>query len=85
MMAKFCKIFENDKGAQLLVLIQQSTKNHDLAEFQLIFELDDDSQVTLTVMEITWDKAEEALENYGQQQAENVLVNPLEFVKGLLN
>ena len=47
-MSKFCRVFENKNGSQLLLLLGQSDSNPDKAGCSMIFEADG-NQVNITI------------------------------------
>lgn len=81
-MAKFCKIFENEKGNQLLLLVVPSQEETDLSDVEHHFEVDG-ACVKITLGGLDWDKSQSYLDEYPQEKAENILKDPMGFINSL--
>ena len=83
-MAKFCKLFEDDKGEQLLVLLTQSKDNEERADVNLHFELDGAS-ANVGILGGKWEACEQYLENFSKETALEILKDPYGWIQALVS
>lgn len=83
-MAKFCKLFEDKKGEQLLVLLTQSEENDDRADVTLHFDMEG-AAVKVRILGADWDACDKYLENFQKETALVILKDPQEWIESLLN
>lgn len=86
-MAKFAKLFENDKGEQLLLKIknvddEQEEKKEEVA-YGVTFTFEqEEASVDVTISPMAYEKACNLVNNFTQEEADKILVDPFEYFTG---
>lgn len=84
-MAKFAKLLENQAGDQLLICVKNTdngTKETGTNGVEFTFE-QESAFVSVTVSPMTYEKALEYVENFTQEKAEEILVDPFHYFTNL--
>ncbi|MFC4219050.1 hypothetical protein [Flagellimonas marina] len=83
-MSKFCKVIENGNGDQLLLFLTPNDKVDGRADYVMMFGLEDDAIVTLTIGVVDWEAGIDAINKFDHARAMDILKDPMGYCEAIM-